>query len=156
MIEEYGIYIFIALIVAIFAMSFYIAKLYVKIKKSEQKISEYKDLQVKKYTDILESIRIISLGVIQDQCEISEGCIRLRMLLKRYDIIDKDDPKLAMIFHLFEELKDFKYLDARKKLTKQQKFVEDNKRFAIEAEYKDQFIEACKHLLNLTKNVKIS
>jgi len=156
MIEQYGIYIFAVLMIAIFVMSFFIAKLYVRLKQIEKKKSEYRDLQISKYKEVQESLRIISLGVVQEQCEVGEGCIRLRMLLKRYDIVDKNDPELAIIFDLFDKIQDFKYLDARKKLTKQQQFAEDQKRWKIEEEFKDQFTDACKYLLTQLEAVKIS
>ncbi len=156
MIDQYGIYLFAVLLVAIFVMSFFIAKLWVKIKISQKKNAEYKSEQIKKYNEAKESIRIISTGVVQEQCEVGEGCIRLRMLLRKYDIVDKNDPKLAIIFDLFDKLKDFKYLDARKKLSKSQQYSEDQKRWMIEEEFKLEFTVSCKHLLGLLEEVKIS
>lgn len=152
-IENNQIFIFSFLAIIVFVLATYLGFLLnkIRIQKNLAQIKEQKVEQLKKQREdsILESIRLISRAVIYKQCEVSEGCIRIKKLL---DLIDfKYDESLRPINELYEQLEEFPYLDERNRLSKQERFNQDKKRFKIEDEFGDRFKKACESLLEQIK-----
>ena len=117
-----------------------------KQKKHKEKIqSELDSRRRKRDAGIYESLRIISLATIQDQCEVSEACIRIYKLLSLLDNFSFK-PEYEIFNEMYDELKDFAYLEKRDQLSKQERFEQDGKRFAIENNHRDAFLESCKVL----------
>jgi hypothetical protein len=71
--------------------------------------------------------------MIQKQCELSEGCWRLSMLMNSLTdhIIELND-KFPAIFKLYSDISHMPILEARKALTKQQKLAFDLERMGVE------------------------
>lgn len=86
---------------------------------------------------LFESLRIISLAVVQGQCEISEGCLRIKKLM---ELIEGLEPKkeYEVFSEVYEEIRGFAYLEARDALSNQERFEQDTKRYQIEQKYQDR------------------
>lgn len=111
-----------------------------KVKRQEEKIQN----------EIKESLRIIALAALQEQCEISEACIRIVGLLKTYPRFHFTSEHADLLsFHA--ALQDFDYLEARQKLTKQERFTQDQKRFDAEARYMESFKRDAAQILAFAK-----
>lgn len=85
-----------------------------------------------------ESARIVSLAVVQGQCEPSEGCLRLRYILNQLG--DKHD----ILESMGEELAPFATHQERNDLDIQVRWKQDQKRLMIEEKYREEFIELCR------------
>ena len=79
-----------------------------------------------------ESARIVALAVTQKQCDLSEGCLRLRYILSQLE----DEYEVLEL--MGEELSPFATHQARNDLDVQTKFQQDKLRFEIEKKYENQ------------------
>jgi len=117
-----------------------------KEKQKNELIAKYNEKQ----EDLKESLRIISLAAIQEQCEISEACLRMANLIPLYDKI-KQGQEIQAVFDLYEAIKDLKYLDERKNLKINERFAEDDIRYAAEEKFKDEVLKACERIYEMTR-----
>lgn len=144
------IYSFLGLIV--FILAIYLGILLNKLRLQSQHNNKIKMQMEKKEKErqeyLLDSLRIISLAVTQDQCEISEGCIRITKLLEEVSHL-KDNQNLKYFFTAYEDFKEFPFLEDRKALSKQERFRQDNKRFLFEEQHASGVKVACSELLKL-------
>lgn len=149
-----GIIIFILLGAVSFGLAVYLGILLNKLrlqKKSKDDVLNYiAEKNQKRIEDIYESLRIIALAVIQDQCEISEGCIRIKKLIDLTENL-KEEESLAYIHKAYDDFEQFPFLEERKKLSKQEKFRQDNRRFELEKIHMESIKKACEKLLDLLK-----
>jgi hypothetical protein len=149
--EEYQTFIYTFLAVIVFVLATYLGFLLNKIR-IQKKIQELNEKEIEllrseREQSIKESIRILARAVINKQCEVSEGCLRIKKLLELIEL-DINTTEIAPIETVYDEIKDFAYLDARDALTKQEKFSQDKQRFAIENKHQDAVVKACEGLLS--------
>lgn len=152
--QEYSVLIYSVLGVVVFTLSIYLGIVLnqLRIQKAikEKALKEYKQKELERQEYIHDSLRIISLAVVQDQCEISEGCIRIKKLIDEVDMYKEHE--LLNYFHVaYEDFKQFPFLDERKQLTKQERFKQDNQRFMFEEQHGIGVKSACSELLKLLK-----
>jgi hypothetical protein len=143
---ENQVTIFSILAVIVFVLATYLGFLLNKIR-IQKSINQANQQQLEKLkqdreNSVKESLEIIAKAVIQKQCEISEGCIRIKKLMDSIDMYQGFDGH-EVFDKMYDEIKDFAILEERKKLTKQEKFTQDNQRFAIEKRYETQISHAC-------------
>lgn len=152
--QESSTLILSILAVIAFVLAIYLGVLVNKLrhqKKEQQKLKallEQKDRE--RLEHINESLRIIALAVTQDQCEVSEGCIRIKKLIDLIDTL-KNHPELVYFHSAYIDFEQFPFLEERKKLSKQEKFKQDNLRFELEQKHNSQIKESCHSLLLLLK-----
>lgn len=146
--------IFILLGVAVFVLAIYLGLLLNQVKKQkialENQRKKAQEAATKRELFILESIEIICKGVIQDQCEVSEGVLRIKNLKDQLEYMSMD-MDLHVFDQMYGEIEQFDILEARSELSKQERFNQDKKRFAVENEYKDRVVESCRDLLIYVK-----
>ena len=135
----------------VFGLSIYLGFLVVKLKaqaKEHAKMQAQLDEEIKKQ-DVYykESLMTIAKATLQGQCELSECCIRIKKILEFYPEIEKD-PGLITIQLMYEEIKVFPTHGERLKLSKQDVFNQDKKRFKIEAKYQDDMHKALELLVS--------
>lgn len=147
--QEYQVFIFTLLAVVVFVLATYLGflinKLRLQKKMNELREKELEQLRAQREQSLVESVQIIARAVINEQCEISEGCIRIKKLLELLDY-DIQGP-MSAIDQLYLELEGFAYLDERDALSKQEKFDQDRKRFGVEDKWEKDFKSACEALL---------
>ncbi len=154
-ILEYKTYFFVALAFLIPLLGYAVYLQWdqlktIKAKKEKQK-QEFLERHQQKQADLKESLRIISLAAIQEQCEISEACLRMANLLPIYDGIDHQQEDIKAVFDLYTAIKDLKYLEERKGLNINQRFAEDDIRYAAEEKYKIEVLKACERIYEITR-----
>jgi len=142
LLDKYFFEILVALIFLISLLSTLIFFLAKRIQKDTDIANESIRKTREKEKFILESLDIIAKAISQEQCEISEGCIRIRMLIGRSKMLDSKKSDYQVFFKMYEELKDFKTHEKRNELAKQDRMQEDMKRFQIENQYHEQFLMA--------------
>ena len=111
-------------------------------KLNQQRITDMQEMLKKQYTHRVESIDVIARAMVDKQCEITEGCIRLKQLLDRVeaDLLMRDEYKvIALIYSETEHMpikEQWKQLDKKAK----QKFTQH--RLALEAKHSEEIYVA--------------
>lgn len=152
---QYKTYFFIAFAVLIPVLGYAVYLQFntlTQIKKD--KVDERERFQAAydgRQENLQESIRIIAMATIQEQCETSEACLRIANLLPHLDSIDHTEEKWAPLFSMYKEIKDFKIKDERKALKAAQRFAEDKVRFEIETKYHNDILKICEMLYENTR-----
>lgn len=100
------------------------------VKKKEQALKVHD-------TKILRSVELIAKAMQQEQCEFSEGCWRLCVLLESLKLSDSHEKQFPAIFSLYNKIKHMPILDARKKIEKRERMKFDLERLKAEAEHSD-------------------
>ena len=126
-------YLIIALgTLIIIGLAFYAGKLLKQVAQQkalhQQALLNQQQALNKHDKKVLDSVLLITRAMQQQQCEFDEGCWRLSVLLASLKTITDLTEQFPNIFSLYEEIKDFAILDARKTLTKKQRMREDYQR----------------------------
>jgi len=127
-----------AIIIA--GLAFYAGKLFAKLRLAAQqeKINKHNNKQI-------ESIRLIAKAVSEEQCELSEGAIRIcRLLEKIYVIGDANFPTQYPALHELDLfLADYPTHAGYKALKRQERMRFDVKRSQQEERLKDSITQEC-------------
>jgi hypothetical protein len=93
--------------------------------------------------NISESIQTIAKALEQQQCNLSEGCIRLFHLLEALPVKDKPDfsQQFTGLYSLYEQVKDFPTHDVRKSQSKNETKQQDLQREELEAQLEYQILK---------------
>jgi hypothetical protein len=133
--------VLIVLAVAIIlSLSFYAGKLLSQVNEQKQKKDKLRQDRV---TNIMQSVHVIALAIEQQQCDLSEGVIRLTNLLDALPL--SPQPKFAelypAIYGLYYKISHFATHEARASLTKKERRQQDKDRMAIEADFETSIID---------------
>lgn len=120
-------------------------------EEKERKKQQILDGQIKRQKHIKESICIISMATIQEQCEISEACLRIANLLPHLDEIDHKEERWKPLFDMYDEIRELKTLDDRKALRAAHRHAEDKKRYASEEKYHTEMLHLLQNLYEMTR-----
>ena len=140
-------------LVIIAGLGVYAGKLLFLLKQQNQRQANARNKRIDKIT---ESIFVIVKAMQQQQCDLSEGTIRICNLLAALPIENQPNFKsmFPQIHTLYIEISGFAVLEAREKLTKSERRKQDRAREEIESEYEslvlpelDQINAYCKELL---------
>lgn len=146
--EKFYLYV-TGLSVLIFVLSIGVGYFYIKLQKVKRQqikaAEKYLQKEQERQAFVKDSLRTIGKAYIAEQCDASEACIRLRMLIDRVDFVQNID--FPIIFKMYDEIKHFKTHEARQALSKKDLNVEDRQRFAIEKKYRDNLRNECELLL---------
>ncbi|GLX78664.1 coproporphyrinogen III oxidase [Thalassotalea insulae] len=97
---------------------------------------------------ILDSVVIIVRAMKEEQCDISEGCWRLSVLLDSLKTADDLSLQFPAIFELYGAIKHMPILEERKQLSKQQRMKFDLERTKVEARLQPSVFQAIEELHN--------
>lgn len=137
MFENNTFFLIITAVVIIVALSIYAAKLLLQLRKQTQ--SQQDALQAAQHahnqhdTKVLNSVVIIVRAMKEDQCDYSEGCWRLSVLLDSLKTVDALEQQFPAIYELYNAIKHMPIMANRKKLTKQERMKLDLERTKVEA-----------------------
>lgn len=95
---------------------------------------------------LVDSLRILSLGIEQDQIELSEACLRIKGLLDRLAPHWLQEAELSVFQRMHDALAHMPTHEARQQTDKRFTFKLDQQRFRLEAEYRDALREAARAL----------
>ncbi len=134
-------YVVVAIAVAIIAsLGFYAGKLLSQLKQQQQKQKHARDARIAR---IMESVYTIALAVEQQQCNLSEGAIRLVNLLDSVPIesppnCERDYPAL---FELFSHVRRLPTHQARKEMDKTLRAKQDHIREELETQLESRILK---------------
>lgn len=132
-------------------LSFYAGQLLFKLKAQNDKVAELK----KQRTDYLvTSIKTIAFAMESEQCELSEGSIRIAVLLDNAkNLISEADPyqqKYPALFDLYSRIKHMPTHEARKHFSKKEIRDMDSERLKYEDELREKILTEVKRLKEFT------
>lgn len=137
--------ILLVLAMAIIAgLGVYAGKLLFLLRQQKQK---HKAMKQQHLNDTLESIHLIAKAVSQGQCELSEGTIRLCVLLERFGVEDGAE-QFPHLHDLYARIKHMPTHQARKALSKQERFKMDQARERYEQELEEKILNEVAILTN--------
>jgi len=133
------IVLIVVAVLIILALGFYAGRLLFLLKLQNERQQAARDKRIK---NISESIHTIAKAMEQQQCELSEGVIRIVNLLAALPLSSPPnfEAKYPHIHALFIEVSGFAVLEARQKLTKQEKRKQDHAREQIESEFESRVL----------------
>ncbi|BFT32105.1 DUF2489 domain-containing protein [Alteromonas sp. D210916BOD_24] len=128
----------IALLI-ILGLGFYAGKLLFLLKQQKDRQQAARETRI---ANITESIILIAKAMDQQQCELSEGVIRIVNLLNALPLAAPPSYKdhYPHIHTLFVEVSGFAILEARQQLTKSERRKQDKAREQIESEHESKVL----------------
>ena len=143
MSEYWLIALFLAVII-ITGLAFYAGKLLKQLsaqKQAQQQVELARQQALAKHDlNILKSVKIIVRAMQEEQCDFSEGCWRLSVLLDSLKLSSELAQQFPTIFKLYNEIKHFSILDDRKQLDKKQRMKQDYQRMTLEAKFHSDIV----------------
>jgi len=134
--------IFAVIIIA--GLAFYAGKLLKQLsvqKQAQQQAKlDHQQALAKHDQKVLASVKIIVRAMQEEQCDFSEGCWRLSVLLDSLKLSSELALQFPAVFKLYDEIKHLSILDDRKQLDKKQRMKQDYQRMAIEAQLHSEIV----------------
>lgn len=142
--SEYWLIVLVLAVIIIASLAFYAGKLLKQLSAQKQvqqqtELARQKALE-KHDKNVLTSVQIIVRAMQAKQCDFSEGCWRLSVLLDSLKLSSELDQQFPAIFQLYNEIKHLSILDNRKQLDKKQRMKEDYQRMTLEAKLHGQIV----------------
>ena len=112
---------FIVGAIIIAGLAFYAGKLLFQLKVQNQKIAKLKAERAEKIAarnaKLADSINLIARAMKEKQCEYSEGCLRIWVLMSQYQFDEAVDlsQEYENVFKMYDVVKEMPTHDARKK-----------------------------------------
>lgn len=118
-----------------------------KQAEHEQKLAASKATRNAKLAD---SIHLIARAMNEEQCEFSEGCLRIWVLISQYSFAEEFDlrERYPGIYKMYNVVKDMPTHDARKKYSKKEVFKMDSTRWRAEEQHSDEIKADCVKLID--------
>lgn len=115
-------------ILILLSLAGYAFSLFWKLHEQKKQITQAKN---ERFLRVIESIEIIANAMLSEQCNFSEGVLRLKPLL---DVLGKKLANFSAMWALYQVVEDMPILDARKTLKRNERMKLDLDREAKEAE----------------------
>jgi len=153
-----------AVIVALFVgaviiagLAFYAGQLLYKLNAQKKLIAQkqaeqqqkLKQSRLKRNAKLADSIHLIARAMAEEQCEYSEGCLRIWVLMSQYAFEDERGLTLAYpgIYKMYNVVKEMPTHDARKKYSKKEIFKQDTARWRAEENFSDEIKADCDKII---------
>ncbi|MEI5639853.1 MULTISPECIES: DUF2489 domain-containing protein [unclassified Pseudoalteromonas] len=144
-----------ALIIA--GLAFYAGKLLWQLKVQKEVIAKYREKKAQELEEsrqarngkIADSVNLIARAMKEKQCEYSEGCLRVWVLISQYSFDEEVDLQQAYpgVFKMYEEVKEMPTHEARKKYSKKEIFKMDSQRWRAEERLEQEILADCENLI---------
>jgi hypothetical protein len=142
--NQYWLIALVFAVIIVVSLAFYAGKLLkqLRVQKRAQQQDELRRQQALAKHDgkILASVKIIVRAMQEEQCDFSEGCWRLSVLLDSLKLSSELSQQFPAIFQQYEEIKHLSILGDRKNLDKKQRMKEDYQRMTSEAKLHDAIV----------------
>jgi hypothetical protein len=141
-----------ALIIA--GLAFYAGRLLFLLAQQNERQRKNRQTRI---DNITESIETIAKAMEQQQCDLSEGAIRICNLLEALPIDPKPDfrTKFPSIFELFVAISGFATLDARKALDKKTRRAQDREREDIESRHESSVLSELPSITDFCTQIRL-
>lgn len=138
----------ILIIVALGSYAWHLTR-QVKTQENRQRAEEANaEQQLRNHQlELIKDTHFICRSVIAEQCEITEGVLRLEYLIRGLDPDVWNAPELATLRDFYSQTNTMPILDAYKQLSKKEQFRLDNQRWKLEETHKNDIIRELQWLL---------
>ena len=143
--------------VIIAGLAFYAGQLLYKLSAQKKLIAKEQVKQqaklaksrLERNAKLADSIHLIARAMHQEQCEFSEGSLRIWVLMSQYSFTDDEDlpGRYPGIFAMYEVVKEMPTHDSRKKYAKKEIFKQDTARWRAEESLSDEIEADCKKII---------
>lgn len=138
----------VVLIVALSGVALYMwRKVWLQDAENAQKIAEENQKHLTAQAYIVESLTVICHTLLRGEMNISEGAIRLKVLLDNLDEPERGDIAFEAINTLHDAVSRFDTHEVRKALPKIERRLQDAKREAVEVAHEAEFMVDVESLL---------
>lgn len=120
-------------------------KLLVRIKQESEVLA---GSRAARSNEILSGITVLCKSMVDGQVEISEGCMRVKILLDHFDPSLHLDPRFTAFNDVYNQLEDMPRFGARRTVDKQSLKVLDARRLEVELDNKDAVLAASRSLID--------
>jgi len=116
-----------------------------KALKTQQLQQETQQAEQRKY--LVDSIKVIATTMLEDQVELSEGCIRIKVLIDHLDASLHEQDAFKIFEQMYRDTEHMPTHQARKNTDKNFIHKLDQQRFALEKTHRDSIRTASAALL---------
>lgn len=118
-----------------------------RIQTIEAAKKKHEEEAAKKKENAVNSVKVIAQCMIDEQVELSEGCIRIKVLLDHLAPQLHDEEVFSVFSKMYDATEHMPTHEARKQTDKRIIFKLDQERFKLEDENKDEILLASKAIL---------
>ncbi|MGH1485859.1 MAG: DUF2489 domain-containing protein [Cellvibrionaceae bacterium] len=111
-------------------------------RAKKQQVEELDELKDNHQQYLNNSIQVLAQGLVDDQLSLTEGAIRISVLLDNLKITENTKEDYSAFFQLADATAHIPILNAWKKLPKKEKFRFENERLEIEEKYREFVVDA--------------
>ena len=86
---------------------------------------------------VFASVLIITRAMKEEQCDFSEGCWRISVLLSSLKTVDSSTLPFPNVFKFYDGIKHLSILDDRKQLSKKERMQQDLTRMKLESSLRE-------------------
>ncbi|MGX3067017.1 DUF2489 domain-containing protein [Ursidibacter arcticus] len=134
-------FLIILAVLVLISMAGYAISLFMKLNRQQKQLKQAKNAR---YLNILDSIDVIARAMLVEQCDFSEGVLRLKPLL---DVLGKKLSQFPAMWELYQVIESMPILEERKTLKRNERMKLDLEREAKEAELAEQIKTELQQLL---------
>lgn len=134
-------FLIILALLIVLAMAGYAFSLMLTLHRQKRQLAA---AQTSRYLAIIESIEVIARAMLAEQCDLSEGVLRLKPLL---DVLGKKLSRFSAMWALYKVVESMPILDARKQLKRNERMKLDLTRETKEAELAEGIKQELRQLL---------
>lgn len=149
------IFLFVLAALVLISLAGYAAYLMLKLRKQRKQeqalLEQAKQAQKERYIRILDSLDVIARAMISEQCDLSEGVLRLKPLL---EVLGRKLSHYAAMWELYLVVENMPILEERKKLKRNERMKLDLERETKEVELSEQIKSECHQLLQDIEEIK--
>ncbi|GGX75723.1 DUF2489 domain-containing protein [Saccharospirillum salsuginis] len=127
-------------------------KVWAQEKANRERQAELDRKTAERTTYVLDSLRIISANVIEEDLNLSEATIRCKVLIDYLELSEQERKPYSVLDTVFDKVQHFDTHDARKALSKTERREQDKAREAIEVEYENELKQAFSRLRTIGLN----
>lgn len=137
----------IVLIILSAIAGYYLWQLHNLRKKQSEQQAKNQAARKAHQEELAKDIRFIANSMVQGQCEVTEGCLRLQYLMDKLDENLKNKPEFQAIHMHCQQTAHMPTHQAYKALAPKEQFKLDKERFSLEEENRDRVLKEATTLL---------
>lgn len=126
---------------------YYLLQVHQLKKRQAEQIKSNQEAWKAHQEELAKDVRFIASSMVQGQCEITEGCLRLQYLMDKLDEELKNKPEFQRIHLHYRQTQHMPTHEAYKALKRKDQFKLDNERFKLEDQNRDGVLEEAALLL---------
>lgn len=127
--------------------AYYLLKLKQKNIEAAKQAEAAKKAWREKKEELAKDIRFIAHSLVQGQCEITEGCLRIKVLMDHLDIDLQHKTEFQAIQTVYSLTSQMPTHQAYKDLKRKEQFKLDNERYKIEDEHREDVLAEAKTIM---------